>query len=266
MSRHMRSPSILTLTFCLIVPGSAVAQETRAEEIAAKQKEKAGRRQAVSAQRLRKNHGTAGREFRQPAERLVSGLRQHLPRRRFQLSAPDIGISTGRNAVWDVHGLYSLKNYKQIEFGTSTARGTAEGASATTFKVGWLDAPQVGFYGIGMGDGPGGRITVCRTVMRRSRGACVRPGGRVWRERSASTAIDTNEGSGRHPSIETVYDAVTAPGLGSSPSFIRTEGLAAIDTRASSAYAARGGFYGIRLANYADTGRRLLIPAARCRS
>ncbi len=251
MSLTMRSLSILTLAFCLIVTASAVAQETRAEEIAAKQKEKAAVLKPYQPNAFEKIMANLEESFVSPPNGFYPAFGSIYPGGGFTFGA-GYRQFYGRTAVWNILGLYSLKNYKQVEVGTSTP-WHGRGRFGYEFKGGWLDAPQVGYYGIGMGEGPG------RANYRVSNGYAAFTGRMrpTWWTRLEGEVgfdgIDTSEGSGRHPSIETVYDAVTAPGLGSSPSYIRTEGLAAIDTRASSAYAARGGFYGIRLANYADT-------------
>ena len=54
-----------------------------------------------------------------------------------------------REAVWEVKGLYSIKNYKLIEFGTR-APWNNNGRLTKGIRVGWRDAPQVGYYGTGM--------------------------------------------------------------------------------------------------------------------
>ena len=65
----------------------------------------------------------------------------------------------------------------------------------------------------------------------------------------ASSAIPP----GSAPSIETIYDESTAPGLFqpgapgqfSNPTFIHSEATAAIDWRPSAGYARKGGYYGV---------------------
>jgi hypothetical protein len=61
------------------------------------------------------------------------------------------------------------------------------------------------------------------------------------------------EGRGSAPSIETIYDPITAPGLGASPTYVHTQGTIGIDwRRPGPAYSRSGGFYGVTLHNYAD--------------
>jgi hypothetical protein len=88
-----------------------------------------------------------------------------------------------------------------------------------------------------------------------SGGALIRPSW--WtrlRGEFGYDAFDTKEGSGSAPSIEEIYSPSMVPGLGSSPSYLRTEGEAAIDwRRAGAAYATSGGYYGVTLVNLSDT-------------
>ena len=62
----------------------------------------------------------------------------------------------------------------------------------------------------------------------------------------------TKEGEGSSPSIETIYDSITAPGLGSNPTYVHSQGTAAIDWRPAAGYARRGGFYGVTFHDYTD--------------
>ena len=48
-----------------------------------------------------------------------------------------------RNAVWDIVGLYSIKNYKKIEVGTRTP-WDGRGPVFFGVRAGWLDAPRSG--------------------------------------------------------------------------------------------------------------------------
>ena len=144
----MRSPSILTLAFCLIVPASADAQETRAEEIAAKQKEKAAALKPYQPNAFEKIMASLEESFVSPPSGFYPAFGSIYPGGGFTFGA-GYRQFYGRSAVWNVQGLYSLKNYKQVEVGTSTP-WHGRGRFGYEFKGGWLDAPQVGYYGIGM--------------------------------------------------------------------------------------------------------------------
>src|SRR5262245_36336908 len=55
----------------------------------------------------------------------------------------------GDNTAWYIQGLYSFKNYKLIETGTES-RGHLERRLSFGAKLGWRDATQVAYYGLGM--------------------------------------------------------------------------------------------------------------------
>jgi hypothetical protein len=243
--------SVVILACTLLVPAAAGAQDTRAEEIAAKQKEKAGKLQPYQPTGFEKVMARLEEGFVSPPSGWYPA---------FGSIYPGGGLSLGlgyrqfdnREAIWDIRGQYSIKAYKLVEFGT---RWPWHGRSRFGYdaKVGWVDAPQVAFYGPGMTGGPRANYHLTQTYA--SFAALGRP---TWwtrlRAEVGYDGFDTKEGRGRQPSIEELYTAFDAPGLGSSPSYLRTEGAAAIDWRPSASYAAKGGFYGVKLANYSDTG------------
>jgi hypothetical protein len=154
--------------------------------------------------------------------------------------------------MWEIKGLYSIKNYKNIEVGT---RAPWHGGGKVTggIRGGWRDAPQVGYYGLGMDT-----FASDRANFRMKQGYLignigVRP--TWWTKLEGEVAYEdfqTEEGLGRSPSIETLYDPVTAPGLFSNPQFIHSEATAAIDWRPGAGYARKGGYYGATLVDYAD--------------
>ncbi len=240
----------LLIAGCLLLPAGLFAQDARTDEVAAKQKDKAAVAKPYAPTRF---------------ERIMTGLEESLssPPNGFYPAFGGVyaggGFSPGvgyrrffaREAVWDVHGLYSLKNYKLIETGI---RSPWNGAGRYTFGVkgGWLDAPQVGYYGLGMQEEPR-RAHVHLEQGYAAFTTSLRPNR--WTRLQGEVGYDdykTSRGRGRAPSIETIYDPTTAPGLGASPSFVRLEGTAAIDWRTSPLYSARGGYYGVTLASYSD--------------
>ena len=157
----------------------------------------------------------------------------------------------GPQAVFDIRGAYSIKNYLQVEAGV---RRPWHRAGRTVFetRVGYLDAPQVAYYGIGMEGGP--RTSFGLKFPYAAARADFRPSS--WTRLHAEVgydSYDTKSGKGRHPSIETEYGPADTPGLFSKIDYARIEGAAAIDTRPSPAYARRGGFYGATLVSYSDT-------------
>jgi hypothetical protein len=244
---------VCALAVAALVPATrAHAQETRAETIATKQAEKAA----------------SMAPYTPPAfERIMARLEENLasPPNGFY---PEIGrISQGggfslgvgyrrffaRDAIWDVRTRYSVKNYKQIEVGTRTP-WDGHGRLFLEGRAGWLDAPQVAYFGIGMPP-RSARTSVDVNQTYAAATAEFRP--TRWTRLDAEVGFDdysTEPGHGEHPSIETLFSPADTPGLFVDLSFIRTQGRAAIDSRPSSGYARKGGLYGITLASYTNPG------------
>jgi hypothetical protein len=157
----------------------------------------------------------------------------------------------GDRTHWDLKGLYSLKNYKLIELSTDSW-GHATGRLDLHGRVGWRDATQVAFYGLGI-DSPQDRSNYRMKQAYVGGDLLFRPGGYVVLGAGAAYEDYTlEEGTGTDPSIEEVFTPETAPGLGESPSYLRTHASAGIDWRPSAGYARRGGLYQVTYYNYAD--------------
>lgn len=247
MNRRLFS---LLLLCGLLAPARLDAQETRTAEIAAKQKAKAAELRPYEPTRFERIMGRLEAGFASPPNGFYPA---------FGSIYPGGGLSVGagwrrfnsREAVFDVQALYSVKQYKQIEV---AARMPWDGGGRLAYgvKAGWLDAPEVAYYGLGMTDG------VRRANVHLSHGyaavtALARPNG--WTRLGAEVGIDgfeTQKGHGRAPSIETLFTESSAPGLGASPTFLRLGATAAIDSRTSPSYSTRGGYYGVTLANYVN--------------
>lgn len=157
----------------------------------------------------------------------------------------------GDRTHWDLKGLYSLKNYKFIELSTDSW-GHAAGRLNLHGRVGWRDATQVAYYGLGF------ETTVDDKSHFRMKQAYV--GGNADL-RAAKYAVFgagvtyedyTLESGAEPPSIEEDFTPDTAPGLGVNPKYLHTEASAGLDWRPAAGYARRGGLYEVTYNNYAD--------------
>lgn len=245
----MKTTACLVLAGCLL-PAAAAAQDSRAEEIAARQKAKAATLAPYEPTTFEKVMGRLEESFASPPNGFYPEFGSVYPGGSFSLGAGWRRFY-GRDAVFDIRGLYSIRNYKLFEVGTRTP-WHGGGRLAYGVRAGWLDAPEVGYYGLGMDTvAPRGNVHLSRTSAALS--ADARPTG--WTRLSGEVGVDgyrTRSGRGRAPSIDTLYDASTAPGLGASPTFVRVEGTAAIDWRTSPSYSTRGGYYGVTLASHVN--------------
>jgi hypothetical protein len=152
---------------------------------------------------------------------------------------------------FDVKGLYSFKGYKLIELSTDSW-GVARERLDLHARVGWRDATQVAYYGLGI-DSPNDRADFRMKETYFGGDVRARPGGyTVFGAGMMYEDYSLEEPTGTHPPVEEVHTPETAPGLGVSPTYLHTMVSAGVDWRPSPGYARRGGLYEISYHNYAD--------------
>jgi surface antigen Omp85-like protein len=252
---HRKTTSVFTSTtvamwFAVVGPQQASGQDTRAEEIAAKQREKAQQLAPYQPPQFERVMTRLEDNIASPPNGFFPVMGSVYSGGGFTLG-PGYRRFFGRQAVFDIVGLYSIKNYKKIEVGTRTP-WTNQGKVTLGARAGWFDAPQVGYYGEGMDlDQPRANYRLQQAYAAFTAGLRPNRWTRFHGE-VAYEAYTTKEGHGSDPSIESIYTPETAPGLFEDPTYIRTEGLAAIDWRPAPGYARRGGFYGVTLASFVD--------------
>jgi hypothetical protein len=158
----------------------------------------------------------------------------------------------GDRTHWDVKGLYSLKSYKLIEFSTDSW-GHGHGKVDLHARVGWRDATQVAYYGLGMGTVPEDKTSFRLKQGYVGGNADLRPVKFVVFGAGATYEDYTmGSGQGTAPSIEEIFTPATAPGLGVSPKYLHTTASAGLDSRPSPGYARHGSLVEVRYHNYAD--------------
>jgi outer membrane protein assembly factor BamA len=242
---------VVIAAFAAITASPARAQDTRAEEIAQAQAEKAqhlapyvpskAERVAAKAQQMLLGSPNGVYPWLDSAYSgggftLGVGYRQYI----------------GDRTFWDARGLYSAKNYKRFELLTSSL-GLAHDHVNLQGIGGWRDATQVSFYGIGS------NTTVDDKSNFGMQWGYV--GGTAHVVGPARTVFDLGlqyesyllkSGSGSSPSIEQVYTPASTPGLGSNPSFLQTSVSGGFDTRPAPDYARHGGLYALTYEAWAD--------------
>jgi hypothetical protein len=240
----------LTAAIAMASAAPLSAQDTRADEIAARQREKAANLSTYEPNKAEAFLLAIEENFASPPSGFYPEFSSIYQGGGFTLGA-GYRRFFARNAVWNLRGLYSIKNYKQVEMGARTPWFT-NGRWTVDTRVGWLDAPQVAYYGLGMADG----ATRANTNLQQTYATALaefRP--TRWTRLIGEAAYDdytTKSGKGSAPSIETIYNESNTPGLLADPAFLRTAGTAAIDWRPAAGYARKGGYYGVTLTNYAD--------------
>jgi hypothetical protein len=162
-------------------------------------------------------------------------------------------VFTGDRTSLGVSGLYSLKSYKLIEF-AALSPGHLDERLDFGARVGWRDATQVAYHGIGM-DTPSDQPAAYRFNQLYATGAVtVRP--HPWLRFIGGMGYESyklKDPTGNFLSVDEVFTPATAPGLGVDPKYIRTRVSAAFDSREPGAgYARRGGNYEIAHHGYHD--------------
>jgi len=156
----------------------------------------------------------------------------------------------GDNTAWHVHGGITIKNYKLLEAGTES-KGHLNRRLSFGATLGWRDATQVPFYGLGMKTEKDDQTSFRFQQTSADGHMTLKP--KTWAVIRANLAYEhweTKPGQGSLPSIEERFTPVTAPGLGSDPSFVHSQFSAGIDWRQSPGYTRRGGLYEVALHDY----------------
>jgi hypothetical protein len=173
----------------------------------------------------------------------------------------------GDNTFWNVQGLYSFSNYKLLEGGLVSKDHFNKRLSFGT-RLGWRDATQVNYFGLGTNSQESNRSVYRFQETYADVNADLRPV--KWLPIKGMVAYeqwDTKPGTGANPSIETVFNSTTAPGLGADPKYIHSMVSAGFDWRQAPGYSRKGGLYEARLHDYRnmDSGpygfRRLDLEA-----
>jgi len=238
----------------LIVPASALAQQTRAEVIAEAQAQKAGQLEPYVPNK---------------AERIAGGLKRRL------FESPN-GFYPWFDSVYsgggftggagyrrfigdrtfaDVRGLLSGKGYKLAEVALD---GMGDNGTPFDFRAsgGWRDATQVAFFGVGNDTLPGAATNY--QMQQAYAGAGVRARARriifgdVQERFENFTLLEGRDHD--TPSTDAVHTAESAPGLGANPEFWRTTLSGGIDTRPAAGYARTGGLYALTYDVFNDRG------------
>ena len=233
---------LLIVCVVLVVPAIARAQDTRAGAIAEEQASKA-----------------AHLAPREPpfAEKLVIAARQMMvlepsgfyPYFDSVYSGGGFTLGagyrqfTGDRTHWHVAGLYSASSYKLIDTGF-TSPGHWDGRLDWRGSVGWRDATQVAYHGLGI-DSPADPGTGFRMQQAYAGGdVTVRP--RQWLLLTTGAAYEDytlKDPTGGLISVEDTFAPDAAPGVGVNPSFVHTTLAAAVDTRPAADYARRGSLF-----------------------
>jgi hypothetical protein len=247
----LRYPVPGLVAAALLVTTSVSAQELRADLIAQAQAEK--------AQQLKPYEpGRAERLALQVKRRLFETPEGFYPW--FDSVYSGGGLTGGAGykkfygdrTFWDARGLFSVKGYKLAELTTDSV-GLGHGSLDLHAAVGWRDATQVSYFGVGGDTSPDAKSNFHMTQAYAAAAFKGRgPGPVVFDFNVAWEDYSFAEGTGNSPSIEQLHTPATAPGLGDEPSFAHMTWAGGIDTRPAAGYARRGGRYTLAYDSFFD--------------
>jgi outer membrane protein assembly factor BamA len=235
----------------LLLSAPALAQDSRAEAIAAQQADKATR---LTPQQ------------RHWAEELVLTVQKTLVQQPsgfypyfdsvysgggFTLGAGYRQFTGDRTQV-NLAGLYSAAGYKLIEVSGSSP-GHWSGRLDLHANAGWRDATQVSYYGLGIESAKD-----AGTAFRMQQGFA---GGDLtlrpvrWLLVNVGMAYEDytlKDPTGEYLPVEGNYSAETAPGVGADPVFLHSSLAVGIDSRPAADYARRGSLFQVTGHHFTD--------------
>jgi len=215
----------------ILFAAPAAGQQTRDEAIAAAQAEKAtALRPYVPDQLERRLERVAGLLTATPT--VYTYIGSVFPGGQLAVG-PGVRKRYAGTGTFDIHGGWSLKNYKLVD-ATLGLPELADRRIRITSRAQWIDAPGVAFYGIGP-DSPRSDRT---RFSYRSTTAGV--SGRLQAVRFVAA------GAG----AEVIDFDTDLNGFHQSPTYTRGQLFAEIDWRQSPGYTTRGGLYRVDWSNY----------------
>jgi outer membrane protein assembly factor BamA len=228
----------------------ALAQGTRAEEIA--------RQQAEKSRQLKPNVPTG-------MEKTLDRLEQYLTdpstfyftlRAPYPSSGPALGLAYRRaagQARFNIGGSYSMKGYK-LANASLRFPNLSGGRFAFDTRARWTDATQVPFYGLGSDTVKAARVNYGLRILDLGARATFKPVS--WYRIGAGVGLQRFKdrlGAGTFPSIGTV-GTPAAPGAFDEARYTQLTAFTAIDTRQSPGYTRRGGLYSVSANDFRDSG------------
>ena len=244
--------SVHAFAVVLLVGVSSVAraQDTRAEELAAEQAQKSTDLHPYEPTLFERRLVRVERAFVNPPP--LYAYIGSVMRGGWMAVGPGYRGTFGDSSRFDVHGAWSLKNYKTVD-GFVRLSEIGDDRIRIDLRGSWLDAPKVSFWGTGDGS------SVTNKTSYRHRATT---GGAVARLQATpvfavgggfdAVAYDSGPGTAG-TSVEQRFSPGELPGLGLSTNYLRSQLFAEVDWRQSPGYTRRGGLYKVEWNTYRET-------------
>lgn len=158
----------------------------------------------------------------------------------------------GRDGVFDASGAASPKSYRAVE-ATLRLPSFAGDRLAPEISARYRHYPQERFFGVGRSSRRTDRVSYLFEDVTTAAGVALWPtsplrGG----VRLGYVTTNVGSGSGRFPSIETVFSAADSPGLADEPDYLFAEGHIELDYRDVPGNPRSGGHYRLAVSTHGD--------------
>jgi hypothetical protein len=245
-NKGMRALCTALLVFSGLTP--VAAQQTREEQIASEQAEKATRLHPYEPNRVEAIALRATRPFAGPPRGLYPWL-GNIYSGGWLAVGPGLRLPYRGGGVANGHVAVSLKGYWAAG-GEIDLPPMADGRARIKLNAGTLDATKVSFFGVGNDSRSTDKTSFRYQPTTAGATLAVKP-VRFVEAGAALSLLDIETARGKSsPSIEERFTPETAPGLGESPSYIVATVHGAFDWRPAAGYARRGGYYAVDWTDY----------------
>jgi outer membrane protein assembly factor BamA len=137
----------------------------------------------------------------------------------------------GRDGVFETSAAASLKSYRAVDTHLRFPSFAAD-RLGIELGAGWRYYPQERFFGLGRSSSSADRASYLFEDVTAFGGVMLWPNSPLrGGARLAYTTTHVDSGSGRFPSIETVFSANDVPGLAEQPEYLQTVGYIELDYR-----------------------------------
>jgi hypothetical protein len=243
----------LALFFLIAVTANIQAQQSRTDELTAKQQEKSKSLHTYTPSRAE------GLVIKIQKWGLLSGTGAKGLYPFFGSAFPGGGFAVGAGfrhgvgdtGLFDFHGAYSIAGYQLLDTSLRLPE-SGSGRLKSTIHAKYQNADEVAFYGIGNDSLEGDKTAFTFIPKQFSLTESLwlshefHLGGAI-----AYLDIDTKPGeSASLPSIEEIFSPDEAPGLGTDPQYVTGNLFAEYDWRQSPGWTSRGGFYRVDWYDY----------------
>lgn len=236
LSRSTVTASALAM---LMAATPAAAQESREEQLAALQAEKATRLRPYEPEHLEKRFETLG-NILAPRERRFYPFIGSAFEGGGLAAGPGFRTRFADSGTIDAHAAWSIRNYKAVD-ATLTLPSMAGDRVTLGVHGNWLDAPKVAFYGVGNDTLQSGRSDLTYKAATLGLFTRVKP-ARLFAVGGGVDVIAMETAAAAQPS-STLAD----------PTYARSHVFAEIDSRSAENYTRRGGLYRAQWSDYRQT-------------